>query len=166
MTKSEVVTDGICYMCTNACPTRVHVRDGKAVKIDIADPKVAHCPRWKAQLDFVYHPDRLRYPMKRAGERGNGSWERISWDEALDTTAANLQKVKYAYGPESVIFWIAYTKEPRPYFHRLTHAFGSPNYCTESSNYFSGTWIASNVTFGYNYSYFTISGVSVEPETR
>lgn len=37
-------------MCTTACPTKIHVRDGKAVKIDIADPKVAHCPRWKAQL--------------------------------------------------------------------------------------------------------------------
>ncbi len=166
MSKSVEVKNGICYMCTNACPTRVHIRDGKVVKIDLADPKVAHCPRWKAQLDFVYHPDRLQYPVKRVGKRGDGSWERISWDEALDTTAANLQKIKDEYGPESVIFWVSYTKEPRPYFHRLTHAFGSPNYCTESSNCFSGTWIASNLTFGYDYSYFTISGVSVVPETK
>ena len=166
MSKSVEVKDGICYMCTTACPTKVHVRDGKAVKIDIADPKVAHCPRWKAQLDFVYHPERLQYPVKRTGKRGDGSWQRISWDEALDTVAGNLQAVKDRYGPESVVFWIAYTKEPRPYFHRLTHAFGSPNYCTESSNCFSGTWIASNLTFGYDYSYFTISGGSVEPETK
>jgi anaerobic selenocysteine-containing dehydrogenase len=166
MSNPVKVTDGICYMCTLACPTRVHVQDGRAIKIDIADPAVAHCPRWKAQLDFVYHPERLQYPVKRTGKRGEGSWQRISWDEALDTVAANLQAVKDKYGPESVVFWVAYTKEPRPYFHRLTHAFGSPNYCTESSNCFSGTWIASNLTYGHDYSYFTISGSSVEPETK
>lgn len=166
MSKSVEVKDGICYMCTVTCPTRIHVRNGKVIKIDIANPKVAHCPRWKAQLDFVYHPDRLRYPVKRTGKRGDGSWQRISWDEALDTVAGNLQSVKDNFGPESVVFWVAYTKEPRPYFHRLTHAFGSPNYCTESSNCFSGTWIASNLTYGPDYSYFTISGASMEPETK
>ena len=163
---TETVRDGICYMCTHTCPTKIHVRDGRAVKIDIADEKVAYCPRWKAQLDFVYHPDRLQHPMKRTGEKDDGSWTRISWDEALDTVAGNLQKFKDVYGPESVVFWIAYTKEPRPYFHRLTHAFGSPNYCTESSNCFSGTWIASNLTYGANYSYMAGLSGSVEPETK
>ena len=85
MAKSVDVKDGICYMCSSACPTRVHVQDGRAVKIDIANPQVARCPRWKAQLDFVYHPDRLRYPVKRSGERGNGSWQRI-FDFGSDTT--------------------------------------------------------------------------------
>jgi len=166
MAENEIVKDGICYMCTYTCPTRVHVKNGRAVKIDIANSRLAHCPRWKAQLDFVYHPDRLKYPLKRTGDRGNGSFTRISWDEALDTIAINLQKVKDNYGPESVVFWVAYTKEPRPYFHRLTHAFGSPNYCTESSNCFSGTWIASNLTYGDNYSYMAGLSSSVEPETK
>jgi anaerobic selenocysteine-containing dehydrogenase len=166
MAKAVEVKDGICYMCTMTCPTKIHVRDGKAVKVDIADPKVAHCPRWKAQLDFVYHPDRLQYPLKHTGKRGNGSWQRISWDEALDTVAGNLQAVKEKYGAESVVFWIAYTKEPRPYFHRLTHAFGSPNYCTESSNCFSGTWIAANLTYGPEYSYMAGAGSGVDPETK
>jgi anaerobic selenocysteine-containing dehydrogenase len=166
MAENEIIKDGICYMCTYACPTRVHVKNGRAVKIDIANGKLAHCPRWKAQLDFVYHPDRLQYPLKRTGERGKGSFTQISWDEAIDTIATNLQKVKDNYGPESVVFWVAYTKEPRPYFHRLTHAFGSPNYCTESSNCFSGTWIASNLTYGSDYSYMAGLSASVEPETK
>ncbi len=166
MTGSEKVQDGICYMCSMSCPTRIHVKDSKAVKIDIADPNAAPCPRWKAQLDFVYHPERLLYPVKRSGERGAGSWERISWDEALDIVARELQAARDKYGPESVVFWIAYTKEPRPYFHRLAHAFGSPNYCTESSNCFSGTWIASNLTYGPDYSYMAGSSASVEPETK
>jgi anaerobic selenocysteine-containing dehydrogenase len=166
MAKSIETKRGICYMCNYVCPTRIHVRNGKAVKIDLAEPKTAHCPRWKAQLDFIYHPERLQYPLKRTGERGSGSWRRISWDEALDTVADNLQSVKDKYGPESAIFWIAYTKEPRPYFHRLAHAFGSPNYCTESSNCFSATWIAANLTYGSEYSLLTASSGSLDPETK
>jgi len=104
------------------------------------------CPRWKAQLDFVYHPERLKYPLKRVGTRGTGSFTRISWEEALDTIASKFQEVKTEYGPESVVFWVAHTKEPRPFFHRLTHAFGSPNYCTESSNCFTAGWLATIVT--------------------
>jgi anaerobic selenocysteine-containing dehydrogenase len=153
-------------MCTHRCLTKVHVRDGKAVKIDIADDRVAFCPRWKAQLDFVYHPDRLKYPMKRTGDRGSGSWARISWDEALDTIADNLQAAKDKYGPESVIFWVAYTKEPRPYFHRLTHAFGSPNYCTESSNCASATYIAANLTYGSDYGILAIQSNKIDPASR
>jgi anaerobic selenocysteine-containing dehydrogenase len=146
-----VVRDGICQMCGVCCPTRIHVRQGKATRIDIADPRLAICPRWRAQLDFVYHPDRLKYPLKRVGERGNGSFVRISWDEALDTIASRLQGVAREYGPESVVVYVSYPKEPRPYYHRLTHAFGSPNYCTESSNCFSATWLATILTYGSDY---------------
>jgi anaerobic selenocysteine-containing dehydrogenase len=166
MADTEIVKDGICYMCTDSCPTRIHIRNGRAVKIDIAYDKAAHCPRWKAQLDFVYHPDRLQYPMKRTGERGNGSWVRISWDEALDTIASNLQTTKNKYGAESVVFWVAYTKEPRPYFHRLTHAFGSPNYCTESSSCFSGTWIAAEMTCGPDYGLLAAQSTQIDPASR
>jgi anaerobic selenocysteine-containing dehydrogenase len=166
MSAQEVIRNSVCYMCTAGCPVKVHVRDGKAIKIDIAEDKVAYCPRWQAQLDFIYHPDRLQHPMKRTGSRGTDSFAPISWDEALDTIAANLQKVKDKFGPESVVFWIAYTKEPRPYFHRLVHAFGSPNYCTESSSCFSATWIASNLTYGAEYSTITAQSGPIEPETR
>ncbi len=40
------VKEGICYMCTMACPTRVHVKNSKAIKIDIVNHKASHCPRW------------------------------------------------------------------------------------------------------------------------
>jgi anaerobic selenocysteine-containing dehydrogenase len=166
MAKSTEVKDGICYMCSATCPMKIHVRDGKVVKIDTADSRLDPCPRWKAQRDFIYHPDRLQYPLKRDGQRGEGSWQRISWDEALDTVAGNLQSIKEKYDPASVVFWIAYTKEPRPYFHRLTHAFGSPNYCTESSNCFSATWLAANLTYGADYSGMAGSGSAIDPATK
>ena len=149
MSAKEVVKNGICYMCTDHCPSRIHISNGKAIEINMVDtgsPLV--CPRWKAQLDFIYHRDRLKYPLKRTGERGVDSFKRISWDEALDTVADNLQRVKDRYGAESVAFWVAYTKEPRPYFHRLTHAFGSPNYCTESSSCHTSAALATYLTYG------------------
>lgn len=147
----ERVSHSFCYMCTFRCPIKVQVVNGRATKIDIVNPKAARCPRWQAQLDFVYHPDRLLYPVKRTGPRGSATFERISWDEALDTVAGRLSDIKSKFGPESVVFYIAYTKEPRPYFHRLTHAFGSPNYCTETSNCFSATWLAATLNFGDDY---------------
>ncbi len=70
----EVIKNGICYMCTHRCPSKIHVVDGKATQIEIVDPAVAAlCPRGKAQLDFVYHPGRLKQPLKREGKRTNRS---------------------------------------------------------------------------------------------
>jgi anaerobic selenocysteine-containing dehydrogenase len=166
-TEPEIIKYGICYMCTHRCLTRVHVRNGKAVQIEMVDKAVAElCPRGRAQLDFVYHPDRLKSPLKCSGRRREGSLTPISWDEALNTVADRLQRVKSEYGPESVVFWVAYTKEPRPYFHRLTHAFGSPNYCTESSNCFSANWLALALTYGQDYGYMFNDSINVDPETK
>jgi len=163
----EMVKDGICFMCMPRCPTKVHVRQGRATRIDMVDHNVADtCPRWKAQLDFVYHPDRLKYPLKRVGERGNGAFVQISWDEALDTIASKLQKIKAEYGAESVVFWVSYTKEPRPYFHRLAHCFGSPNYCAESSNCFSATWLAATLTYGQDYGFLYEQSTPIDPASK
>ena len=56
---------------------------------------------WKvtAIKQALYNPDRILYPMKRVGKRGEGKFERISWKEALDTIAEKMQSVKEAYGP-------------------------------------------------------------------
>lgn len=50
----------------------------------------------------VYNPDRLKYPMKRVGKRGEGKFERISWDEAYDIIASNMQRLIKDYGNESI----------------------------------------------------------------
>lgn len=165
--EQDVVKDGICDMCMAYCPTKIHIRQGKAIKIDMVKKRVAEiCPRGDAQLDFVYHPDRLKYPLKRVGERGKGSFVRISWDEALDTVASKFQNIKAEFGAESVVFWVAYTKEPRPYFRRLTHAFGSPNYCTETSNCFSATWLAATLTYGQDYSWLYRQSTTIDPASK
>ena len=165
--ESEAAKPGICYMCSQRCNTRVHVRDGRAVRIDMLDPNVAAlCPRWKAQLDFIYHPDRLQTPLKREGNSRTGVFVPVSWDEALDIVANEFISIRTGYGPESVAFWISYTKEPRPFFHRLVHAFGSPNYLTESSNCFSAQSLATMLTYGEDYAHWSMQSIQVNPETK
>lgn len=89
----------------NHCSLRVHVRNGKAVRISPnPDFYIKPCLRGYSRIQGTYDPDRLKYPFKRVGERGEGKWERISWDEALSLVAENLAKVRDQYGPESVIF--------------------------------------------------------------
>ena len=86
----------------DACGILAHVREGRVVKVepaDFPDPRDRRiCLRGLASLDITNHPDRLRYPMKRVGERGEGSFERISWDEALDTIADKFKDIAGRYG--------------------------------------------------------------------
>jgi len=155
-----IVRDSTCRMCDNGCPIRVHVEGGRISKIEMTRTDVANlCPRWKAQTEFIYHPDRLLYPLKRSGKRGEGKFTRISWDEALNTVAQSLLDIKARWGPESVVFYISYPKEPRPYFKRLAHAFGSPNYCTESSNCATAAALAGAVTYGPDFGAMIDPGV-------
>jgi anaerobic selenocysteine-containing dehydrogenase len=76
------------------CGLRVHVKDGKIVKVE-GDPDSSLnqgtiCAKGIAQVERLNHPDRLHHPLKRIGERGEGKWERISWEEALTTISQRI----------------------------------------------------------------------------
>ena len=88
--------------CGTACLLKVHVRDGVIARIESDDgeePQYKACAKGRSYRQRIYDPDRLIYPMKRVGPRGSGEFERISWDEALDTVAGELKRVKETYGP-------------------------------------------------------------------
>ncbi|MGE5409445.1 MAG: molybdopterin-dependent oxidoreductase, partial [Clostridiales bacterium] len=94
------------HNCGGRCLLKVSVKDGKIIRIGtddrpedtIADPQLRACLRGRSYLRRQYHPDRLKYPMKRIGKRGEGKFKRISWDEALDTIAGEITRVKERYG--------------------------------------------------------------------
>jgi len=90
-------------VCGPGCGIIAHVKDGVLVKTEPGDfPGNRHiCARGLAYPKWVYHPDRLKYPLKRAGQRGEGKWERISWDEALDLIARKLNEIGAAHSPAS-----------------------------------------------------------------
>ena len=93
----------------NACGMLAHVRDGRVVKLEPAPfPDNSYtriCQKGLSSLQVLYHPDRLQYPLRRVGERGEGKWERLSWDEALDYVAEKLKDVAERYGSRSVA-WV------------------------------------------------------------
>jgi anaerobic selenocysteine-containing dehydrogenase len=134
-----------CYECDANCVFDVTVNDD-GVATDVEGPD---CPRGQSQLKRQYHPDRLLYPLKRVGAKGSGEFEQISWDEAYDMIVTELNKAKEKYGAPAVGFFAGYTKEARPQLQRLAHAFGSPNYLTESGCCFSSTMVAEKLTYGY-----------------
>jgi len=88
------------------CGLLLHVTDGVIAKVDPADfpdPRDRGiCARGLATRELVYHNDRLRYPLKRMGERGEGKWQRVSWEEALDSIVAKVQEVVEANGPTAM----------------------------------------------------------------
>ena len=93
-------------MCHGGCGALVHVKDGTVIKIG-GDPdsplsKGQMCPKGLASIEHLYNPNRLKNPLKRAGARGEGKWERISWDEALDAIALNITTIKDQYGAEAI----------------------------------------------------------------
>ncbi|MCK4273598.1 MAG: molybdopterin-dependent oxidoreductase, partial [Dehalococcoidales bacterium] len=102
----ENIVRSICQACHCNCGVMVHVEDGKVTGVT-GDPEhpMNHgfvCVKGRAQPDLLYHPDRLKYPMKRTGERGEGKWQRIPWADALNDIAARLAKVQAEYGAESI----------------------------------------------------------------
>ena len=86
----------------DACGILAHVESGRVVKVEPAefpDPKYRRiCLRGLSSLEITYHKDRLKHPLKRVGERGSGQFERISWDEALDTIAQKFKNIAAEYG--------------------------------------------------------------------
>ena len=94
--------------CGGRCLLEVHVRGNRALRITGSKRRVGPekkqltpCVRCGNYLKRLYHPDRLRYPLRRVGKRGEGSFVRVSWDEALDQIAFELKRITETYGPQS-----------------------------------------------------------------
>ena len=98
------------------CGVWVYVQDGKVIRTEGDEDCFLtmgnHCSKGQASIQAAYHPDRIKYPMKRkgwspdnpnGGMRGKDEWERISWDEALDYIAAEMKKAYDNYGPRSIL---------------------------------------------------------------
>lgn len=98
------------HNCGGRCPIVATVEDGVVVRLDsddrtydeVDDPRILACSRGKSYRRRLYHPDRLKTPMKRAGERGEGKFEPISWEEAIDLAASEIKRVKETYGPSAL----------------------------------------------------------------
>ena len=107
----EKITWGHCAInCPGRCSLKFHVKDDEVVWVDtysseagsIDDVQPKACLRGRSYRRWMNSPDRLSYPMKRVGARGEGKWEQISWDEAITTATDKLKEVIDKYGNEAV----------------------------------------------------------------
>src|SRR5215813_8984958 len=93
--------------CPDTCSILVTIENGRATKLrgDPAHPVTRGflCAKVAQYLEREYSPARLLYPQRRVGAKGEGRFERISWDEALDTIAARLKAAAAEFGPESIL---------------------------------------------------------------
>jgi Tat-targeted selenate reductase subunit YnfE len=108
--RDKVVWGACSVNCGSRCALRLHVRDEEVFWVETdntgldtyGDHQVRACLRGRSIRRRINHPERLNYPMKRVGARGEGKFERISWDEALDIVSASLKQTVEKYGNEAV----------------------------------------------------------------
>lgn len=148
------VRPSICAICSpdKHCGLDCYVKDGQIIKIEgTQDHPYNHgklCTKGSSNRNYVYRKDRIRTPLKRVGERGEGKFEPISWDEAYKIIAENLNRIKETYSPHSVVFYSGHCKWYRFLLQRLAYSFGSVNYGTDDSNCAAATHLANAVTVG------------------
>lgn len=103
----KTIMSAHCSHCGGTCLLKVHVNNGVITRIetdDTEEPQYRACAKGRAFRQRVYAPDRILYPLKRVGERGEGKFKRISWNEALDTVAGELKRVSATYGNIAIMF--------------------------------------------------------------
>ncbi len=148
-----------CALCVSRCgATATIAADGTfaALRPDPSHPTGrALCVKGKAAPEIVGHADRLVHPLRRTNPKGadDPGWQRIGWDEALDTIAARLRSLASDHGPESVVFGTASPStsaisDSIDWVMRLRRAFGSPNEAGYMELCGWGRYLASIFTYG------------------
>jgi anaerobic selenocysteine-containing dehydrogenase len=143
-----------CGICQIGCGVLATATDGRVTKV-AGDPdhplnKGVLCPKGLASLEYLYHPQRLRQPLKRLGKRGEGKWKAISWEEAIDFTGKNLLAVKDSLGPEAIAFMRGAAKGVQDeLLARFANLVGSPNFLSMGYVCFIPRRNASMLTYGH-----------------
>jgi anaerobic selenocysteine-containing dehydrogenase len=149
---------GYCGLCIARCGCVAVVENGRFTRLE---PDSAHptgqalCAKGRAAPELVYHPDRLTQPLRRTRPKGDADpgWERIGWDEALDLTAAAMNRIAERHGPEAVAFSVCSPStttigDSTGFIQRLTNAFGTPNTVTLLDLCGWGRAFATRYTYG------------------
>ncbi|HBR03082.1 MAG TPA: hypothetical protein DD738_10755 [Ruminiclostridium sp.] len=131
---NEMVIPSVCFSCNSTCEVLIYKdkNTGKIIRVE-GDPdspqtKGRLCSKGLAAKELVYSPKRLLKPLKRVGERGEGKWKEISWEEALDITAGKLIEYKEKYGPEGLALLEGTRRGWSRVYTRMVNLFHAPNH--------------------------------------
>lgn len=144
-----------CFVCPSHCALTATFEDGRMVKAVADTRSELHCDicdsaKGPGTIPEVHsHGKRLRFPMKRAGERGRNLWTRITWDEALDTIAGKMKFYRERFGAESIAMVLGEPKSMDYAFQqRFATYLGTPNVITPGNYCGVQTGHADHFTFG------------------
>lgn len=137
MPNIEALEEGVeikkscCYFCHTNCGVLAYVKDGKVLKIE-GDPDHPTnagglCCRGNIALEHINHPARINHPLKRVGKRGEGKWEKISWEQAIREISEKLMQIKQESGAEAVATAGGTLRTEDWSRRRFMNIFGSPN---------------------------------------
>jgi anaerobic selenocysteine-containing dehydrogenase len=149
---------GYCGLCIARCGYVAEIKDGNFVALhpDPAHPTgQALCAKGRAAPELVYHSDRLTHPLKRTQPKGNPDpgWHRITWNDALELTAAAMRRIADRDGPQAFAFSLASPSttaiaDSAGWIRRLMNAFGTPNASTNVELCGWGRSFATRYTYG------------------
>ena len=142
-----------CRGCHGVCQVLVHLDGDRVVKVT-GDPHSPTsrgyiCPKGQAAPEVLYHPDRLRYPLRRVGARGENKWERISWDEALADMAARFDRIRRESGSEYLGIGQGTGRPYTEFTTRFANALGTPHFVNPGHLCYLPRVIASGITLGW-----------------
>jgi len=148
----------VCAQCPAGCGIMVRVVDGRAVKIDGLPAHPSNrgktCPKGQNGLQVLYDPDRIQGPMKRAGERGAGDWQAISWEQAIAEVVEHLSTLRSSGQAHTVAFMTGRVQgQMEGLLRRFCQAYGTPNYLDHDSISMSVTELAHGYITGHQQLY-------------
>ena len=135
----------MCQSCHERCKVQCKVENGRLVKT-----QYVNCEKGTYLHELLYNPDRLHYPLKRAGEKGNTQWTRISWDEAFDIMASKFTEIRDRYGPEANCVGISSHHKLITVIasHMAAKILNTPNFMDSNHQCSKGGALADNYTLG------------------
>ncbi len=143
-----------CSQCSNHCATQVHIdKNGRILKVqpDEQSPfgKGGLCIKSSIATEFHDYPGRFNFPLKRVGKRGEGKWQPISWDQALDEIAQKIGQIRHEYGPQAIAVMGGDRRPGDAWAQRWCNLFGSPNLFFQGKNCASAQIVMDCAVLGY-----------------
>ncbi|MCP4756996.1 MAG: molybdopterin-dependent oxidoreductase, partial [Proteobacteria bacterium] len=132
MKEYDTLYKSACRMCHGGCGVDVYVKDKRVVQIK-GDPdsplnRGKLCIKGLASIEHLYHPHRLKTPLKRTGKRGHGKWQPISWEEAFGDIVEQIERIRDNYGIESIAIGQGTGRHHFNHVVRFANALGTPNW--------------------------------------
>ncbi len=142
----------VCSLCPSGCGIKVRLIDGIPVRIlgNSINPvnRNGLCPMGETGIEALFNPNRIKHPLKRVGSRGENKWEKVSWDEAIQSIVTRLQSLREKSEPHKMAFWSSQGNNLQSgLIEQFTTAFGSPNFFQFDDN--NVAKLATRITLGH-----------------